>query len=101
MTVVAADPFGVLVRNNTELCFAGAADAVAGFALGSHLEVGGEGRSAVVRLTVAPKPKAAGPAQAFTIATVNGREGQLKIAAGDVLRAQLYDFVTKTCNVEQ
>ncbi|TLM87779.1 hypothetical protein FDW84_02650 [Pseudarthrobacter sp. NamE5] len=158
IAVVAADPFRVLVRNNTELCFAAAVAAVADLALGTALESGSEGRTAVVRLTVSPKSPA-GPAQSLTIGhvngttllaeppehpwtrnitvsqgdppsewrlhirparcdphavaedkvgtllplqvIVNGREGQLKIAAGDVLRGQLYDFVTKACSAEQ
>lgn len=50
----ATDPFGVLVRNNTEQCLAGEAGAVAKIALEPALEVSGDGRRAVLRLSILP-----------------------------------------------
>jgi hypothetical protein len=52
----AADPFGVLVRNNSELCLAREASAVATIALAQELEVAADGRTAVLRLLVQPRP---------------------------------------------
>ncbi|MET3935943.1 hypothetical protein [Arthrobacter sp. OAP107] len=154
---VADDPFGVLERNNQELCLAAAAAAVADIALDRRLEVAPDSRTAVVRLVIIPKERGgagqdAGP---MTIAGIGGttliaepveqpwprnvriaqgtsrtelrlrirparcdphaiaedkvgtllplhvsaggREGQLKIAAGTALRAEIYDFVTAAC----
>ena len=54
----AADPFGVLARNNSELCLAREASAVASIALAQDLEVAADGRTAVVRLLL--QPRAAG-----------------------------------------
>jgi hypothetical protein len=72
-TVAAADPFGVLTRNNAELCLARAADAVAGFRLDPGLEVSADGRSAVVRLIIAPRDAApAAEAAALTIVRIEG-----------------------------
>jgi hypothetical protein len=51
---VAADPFGVLVRNNTELCLAEEAAAVADIVLDRRLEVAPDSRTAVVRLVITP-----------------------------------------------
>lgn len=53
----AADPFGVLKRNNTELCLAAEAAAVADIALDRRLEVAPDGRTAVVRLAITPKER--------------------------------------------
>lgn len=171
---VAADPFGVLERNNTELCLAEEAAAVADIVLDPRLEVAPDSRTAVVRLVITPTqtdgtqtdgtqtdgPDAggAGPdvtGRSLTIESIDGttliaesaeepwprnvdimqggprselrlrirparcdphaiaedkvgtllplrvrageRGGQLKIAAGTVLRGQIYDFVTAAC----
>ena len=48
--MAAADPFGVLARNNAELCLARDAGRVATFRLAPDLEVAADGRTAVVRL---------------------------------------------------
>ncbi|MGO4804976.1 hypothetical protein AB4089_07570 [Arthrobacter sp. 2MCAF15] len=53
-TTPAADPFGVLARNNAEMCLTGAASAVATIRLAPDLEVAADGRTAVVRLLVQP-----------------------------------------------
>ncbi|MFE4228559.1 hypothetical protein ACFRJ8_11810 [Arthrobacter sp. NPDC056886] len=157
-TAPAADPFGVLARNNSEMCLSRAASAVAAVALAPDLEVATDGRTGVVRLLI--KPRAAGGAGAgsagelvidrieettllaeapqapwphtLTLRTggpqaemrlgirparcdphavaedkvgtllplrvrVAGREGVLKIDAGNRLRGRIYDFVTKAC----
>ncbi|WP_427007570.1 hypothetical protein [Pseudarthrobacter sp. H2] len=70
--VPAPDPYGVLTRNNAEMCLAGAASAVAGFRLEPDLEVSADGRTAVMRLTITPHP--AGPAGGQTL-TVDRIEG--------------------------
>jgi hypothetical protein len=157
----AEDPFGVLARNNAEMCLTREAAAVAAFALAPDLEVAADGRTAVVRLLVTPaaaaKAGGSGGADAGELAidrieettllaespaapwpravtvraggaatelrlgirparcdphavaedkvgtllplriTVAGREGVLKIAAGDKLRGQIYEFVTTAC----
>ena len=54
----ATDPFGVLARNNSELCLAREASAVATITLDPELEVAADGRTAVVRLLL--QPRAAG-----------------------------------------
>jgi len=150
---LAADPFGVLARNNSELCLAREASAVATIALAQDLEVAADGRTAVVRLLL--QPRAAGSAGELVIdrfeettllaeagqapwprsvtvraggapaevrlgirpsrcdphavaedkvgtllplqVRVAGREGILKIDAGNQLRGRIYDFVTKAC----
>jgi hypothetical protein len=55
-TAPAADPFGVLARNNSEMCLAREASAVATIALAPELEVAADGRTAVVRLLIQPRP---------------------------------------------
>jgi hypothetical protein len=55
-TAPAADPFGVLARNNSELCLAREASAVATITLDPELEVAADGRTAVVRLLLQPRP---------------------------------------------
>ncbi len=157
ITAPAADPFGVLARNNSELCLAQEASAVAMIGLAPALEVATDGRTAVVRLLM--KPRDAGPAAAgigemvidrieettllaeaaqapwprslrlragepptevrlgirparcdpHAVAEdkvgtllplrvkVAGREGVVKIDAGDQLRARVYNFVTTAC----
>ena len=56
----ATDPFGVLARNNSELCLAREASAVATIALDPGLEVAADGQSAVVRLLLQPRAAGAG-----------------------------------------
>ena len=51
----ATDPFGVLARNNSELCLAREASAVATITLDPELEVAADGRTAVVRLLLQPR----------------------------------------------
>ncbi len=77
VTVNAGDPFGVLQRNNTELCLTAAAAAVADIALRTQLEVAQDSRTAVVRLVVTPRPAADGnrpgeAADSLTIRSVDG-----------------------------
>ena len=61
-TLPANDPFGVLVRNNAEMCVAQATDAIAGFRFSPDLQLSADARSAVVRLVIAPRNAAsAGP----------------------------------------
>ncbi|MFE4837641.1 hypothetical protein ACFRAU_23530 [Arthrobacter sp. NPDC056691] len=153
----AVDPFGVLERNNLELCLAAEAAAVADIVLDRSLEVAPDSRTAVVRLVITPKAAAGAgrDTRTMTIAgiggttliaepaeepwprnvriaqgaprfelrlrirparcdphaiaedkvgtllplrvSVGGREGQVKIAAGTVLRGQIYDFVAAAC----
>ncbi|MCU1566288.1 MAG: hypothetical protein JWQ56_1225 [Pseudarthrobacter sp.] len=158
LTLRANDPFGVLVRNNAELCLAAGAAGVADIALDSSLEVAADGRTAVVRLVATPKAPADGAAKSLVLDHIQGttllaevpghpwpaditivqggpptewrlwlrparcdphavaedkvgtllplhvradaHEGQLKVAADPVLRAQLYDFVTRACATE-
>ena len=54
-TAPAIDPFGVLARNNSELCLTREASAVAAIALAPELEVAADGRTAVVRLLIHPR----------------------------------------------
>lgn len=54
-TAPAADPFGVLARNNSEICLTRAASAVAAVALAPDLEVAADGQTAVVRLMIQPR----------------------------------------------
>ncbi len=54
----ATDPFGVLARNNSELCLAREASAVATIALDPELEVAADGQTAVVRLLLQPRAAA-------------------------------------------
>ncbi|MDQ0756422.1 hypothetical protein [Arthrobacter sp. B3I4] len=51
----AADPFGVLARNQAELCLAQAAAAVAVFRFSPDLEVAADGRTGVLRLEIMPR----------------------------------------------
>lgn len=53
--VPATDPYGVLARNNAEMCLAQAAAAVAGIRLAPELEVSADGQSAVMALIVTPR----------------------------------------------
>lgn len=75
VTAPATDPFGVLDRNNAELCTAQAAAAVADFRLGPGLAVSADGRSAVLTLVVTPRNQTgtAGPAGAgLTLDSIGG-----------------------------
>jgi hypothetical protein len=58
----ATDPFGVLVRNNTEQCLARDASSVAAIGLGPELDVSGDGLRAVLRLSIRPSVRTS-PAQ--------------------------------------
>ena len=71
---VAVDPFGVLERNNMELCLAAEAAAVADIVLDRRLEVAPDPRTAVVRLVITPKERGgAGPGLgSLTIASIGG-----------------------------
>ena len=60
-TAPAADPFGVLTRNNSEMCLTLQAAAVATIRLAPDLEVAADGRTAVVRLLLQPRPATATP----------------------------------------
>ncbi|MCU1522858.1 MAG: hypothetical protein JWN19_3243, partial [Arthrobacter sp.] len=74
----ASDPYGVLARNNAEMCLAQAADAIAGFRLDPGLEVSADGLTAVVRLLMTPRD--AGPAAAAASLTIVGIEGTTLLA---------------------
>lgn len=75
VTADAADPFGVLTRNNGEMCVTQAAAAVADLRLGPELELSPDARTAVLRLVITPRkpPGGADPAdRALTINSVGG-----------------------------
>ncbi|HSN35305.1 MAG TPA: hypothetical protein VLT34_03055 [Arthrobacter sp.] len=158
--VPATDPYGVLARNNAEMCLAQAAAAVAGIRLAPELEVSADGQSAVMALIVTPRRSPPGPAdpgstgsltinwigrtplldedrsvpwprsvsvhaggasQQFRLGirparcdphavaedkvgtlmplrvSAGGREGILKISAGDLLRGRIHDFISTAC----
>ncbi|MBT2550364.1 hypothetical protein J7I85_18995 [Arthrobacter sp. ISL-65] len=71
---VAVDPFRVLERNNTELCLAAEAAAVADIVLDRRLEVAPDSRTAVVRLVIIPKEAdgAGTDISSMTIASIDG-----------------------------
>ena len=71
-TLRATDPYGVLSRNNAEMCLAQAAAAVAGIRLEPELEVSADGQSAVMRLTIVPRstPGAVNPGSTGSL-TIN------------------------------
>jgi len=71
-TAPAADPFGVLARNNTEMCLTREALAVAAISLAPNLEVAADGRTAVVRLLMQPR-------------TVSGTEDAAGAGAGELV----------------
>jgi hypothetical protein len=50
----ATDPFGVLLRNNTEQCLARDAGSVAAIGLGPALDISGDGQGALLRLSIRP-----------------------------------------------
>ncbi|ACL40037.1 conserved hypothetical protein [Pseudarthrobacter chlorophenolicus A6] len=68
----APDPFDVLPRNNAELCLAADAAMVAGLGLDPHLEVAADGRTAVVRLRISPRPAGPGATPSLTLHGVGG-----------------------------
>ena len=72
LTAPAADPYGVLPRNNAEMCLAEAASAVAGFRLEPDLDVSADGRTAVVRLTITPRNSGTADAGTLTIDRIEG-----------------------------
>lgn len=75
-TVPATDPYGVLSRNNAEMCLAQAAAAVAGIRLEPELEVSADAQRAVLRLAITPRstPGAVNPGSMGTL-TINWIEG--------------------------
>lgn len=74
LTATAADPFGVLPRNNAEMCVAQAAAGVAGFRLSPRLEVSADARTAVLRLIITPRNPAGagGSGGTLTIDSIGG-----------------------------
>ncbi len=72
LTAPAADPYGVLPRNNAEMCLAEAASVVAGFRLEPDLDVSADGRTAVVRLTITPRNSGTADAGTLTIDRIEG-----------------------------
>jgi len=73
VTTVAADPFGVLARNNGEMCVAQAAAAIADLRFGPALELSPDARTAFLHLLITPRNSATDPAdRALTINSVGG-----------------------------
>lgn len=73
LSLAASDPFGVLARNNTELCVAQAAAAVASFSFSPRLELSADARTAVLRLVITPRNPAGAARDGFlTINSVGG-----------------------------
>lgn len=74
--VLPADPYGVLGRNNAEMCLAAAAAAVAGIRLDPELVVSADGQSAILGLTITPRntPGAVNPDSTSTL-TINWVDG--------------------------
>lgn len=68
-TVPAPDPYGVLSRNNAEMCLAQAAAAVTGIRLAPELGVSADAQSAVLRLIITPRstPGSVNPGSAGTL----------------------------------
>ncbi|KQN88558.1 hypothetical protein [Arthrobacter sp. Leaf69] len=60
-TVPATDPYGVLSRNNAEICLALAVSAVAGIRLEPELEVSADGQRAVLGLAITPRSTPGSP----------------------------------------
>ncbi|MET3950208.1 hypothetical protein [Arthrobacter sp. UYEF36] len=75
-TVPATDPYGVLDRNNTEMCLVQSAAAVAGIRLEPDLEVSADARSAVLTLAITPRsaPGGANPGSTGSL-TINRIDG--------------------------
>ena len=80
-TVLATDPYGVLNRNNAEMCLAQAAAAVAGIRLEPELEVSSDAQSAVLGLAITPRstPGAVNPGSTGTL-TINWIDGTTLLA---------------------
>jgi hypothetical protein len=76
----AVDPFGVLERNNTELCLAADAAAVADIVLGRSLEVAPDGDTGVVRLVITPKKTGRAGNAAGTPITLDRIDGTTLLA---------------------
>jgi len=73
VTTDAADPFGVLARNNGEMCVAQAAAAIADLRFGPALELSPDARTAFLHLLITPRNSATDPAdRALTINSVGG-----------------------------
>lgn len=77
MHLRAADPFGVLARNHSEMCLAEDAGHIARIDLAPELEVAADGRTAVVRLQVTPlqvtpRGAGAGTPRALNIESIEG-----------------------------
>lgn len=150
-SVTATDPFGVLARNNGELCLERGASEVASLELLPTLDPGPGKGLATIAITVKPRggagsmtiesigettllagdpgnpwprgvvihgtdkdstlslrirparcdPHAVAEDKVGTLiplhVTVNGVAGTIKVAAGNALRGNIYDFVTKSC----
>lgn len=71
----AIDPFGVLPRTNAELCLAAVAAAAADIVLEQGLELAADGRTAVVRLVLAPAQGAAAALPGPPLLTVHSVGG--------------------------
>ncbi|XAS62605.1 hypothetical protein VUN84_09620 [Micrococcaceae bacterium Sec5.8] len=73
-TVRATDPYGVMSRNNTEMCLAQAVAEVADIRLLPELEAAAGAHSAVLTLSITPRPGAGSPAatQSLTLARIDG-----------------------------
>ena len=73
VTAGATDPFGVLRRNNSEMCVAQAAPEVAEFRFGPALELSPDARTAVLHLVITPRHPAGDPSdRELTINSIGG-----------------------------
>ena len=73
VTIKATDPYGVLPRNNSEMCVAQAAAEVAEFRFGPELELSLDARTAVLHLVITPRHPAGEPSdRALTINSIGG-----------------------------
>ncbi len=73
VTTDAADPFGVLARNNVEMCVAQAAAAIAELRFAPGLELSPDARTAFLHLLITPRNSGAEPAdRALIIDSVGG-----------------------------
>lgn len=74
--VPATDPYGVLSRNNAEMCLALAVSAVAGIRLEPELEVSADGQRAVLGLAITPRGAPGsthpGPSATLTLHRIDG-----------------------------
>jgi hypothetical protein len=82
VTTAAADPFGVLARNNAELCVAQAAAAVADFRFSPELELSAGARTAVLRLVITPRKPAGAVDGAGGTLTINSIGGTTLLEEG-------------------